>query len=254
MEAVAIFHVIAVTILFAIFQAKINTGQHVCPLQCQCDDSNAKRGMYVTCVEPSFIELPIFPRSTMYIKIKGKSKVSKIYNGALSGLNELQTFNLDTDVTWKFESGVFHNLASLKFLNLQSYVPNTLPADVLHGLTLQKLKLNLQGTALPYDSICSQQKILWLHLGDNNMDKLTLPKCVSNMTVLSSLLLNSNKFTSLCHADFAYLENSVLKELSLSDCRIADVHEDTVHEDTSAAHYYHIYGWQQNQSPSAERF
>ena len=78
MEAVALFHVIFVTILFAIFQAEIITGQHVCPLQCQCDDSNPHQGFAVRCVEPSFSELPIFPRSTMYIKIqKGNQRYQK---------------------------------------------------------------------------------------------------------------------------------------------------------------------------------
>ena len=120
----------------------------------------------------------------------------------------------------------FNNLASLKFLNLQTYVPNTLPADVLRGLNLQSLKLSLQSTALPYDSMCSQQNLFLLHLGDNKMEKLTLPKCVSNMTMLSTLMLNSNKFTTLFQADFAVLENSALKVLSLSNCRIVDVHED----------------------------
>ena len=105
MGVVTIFHVTVVTFLLA--EITCITGQHLCPLQCHCDDSDSKRGMVVKCEEPSFSELPIFPRSTTYIQIKGKSKVSKIYNGALSGLHDIQTFNLHTDVTWKFESGVF---------------------------------------------------------------------------------------------------------------------------------------------------
>ena len=225
MEVITIFHLAIVAL--AIFQAEAVPGQQDCPLQCQCDDSKPDRGFAVTCVEPSFSELPAFPRSAKYILIKGKSKVSKIYKGALSGLGDLKTFSFHTSGTWTFENGVFDHLVNLKSLCLQSYVPNTLPADVLRGLDLENLKLNLQRNVLPYDGICGQRHLLLLNLGNNEMKKLTLPKCVSKMIMLSTVLLKDNKFTVLYQADFEGLKRTMLKLLSVSNCRISSVHEDT---------------------------
>ena len=226
MAVVPIFKLTVIVFSLTIIQSEIVAGQNECPLQCQCVDSNSNRRMDVTCVKPNFKELPIFPRSTTHIDIKGDSKVSKIYKGALFRLSHLKTFILHSGQTWTFERGVFDNLVTLKSLNIRSYVPNTLPADVLRGLDLQTLKLNLRSRALPYNGICGQRHLAQLDLSYNNLQKLTLPKCVNNMTMLSALMLNSNQFTILYEEDFGFLGNSRLKVLSVSMCRIVDVHED----------------------------
>ena len=66
-----------------LFRSDAIDGETDCPLQCVCNKIRA--GISVKCVDPKFSELPVFPQSSTYVIIKGKSKVSKVSQGALSG-------------------------------------------------------------------------------------------------------------------------------------------------------------------------
>ena len=140
---------------------------------------------------------------------------------------QLESFNIQTGVNWKFESGVFDNIVNLKYLTIHSYVPNKIPRDVLRRLDLDVLRLTLQSSSLPLSSICSQQHLRQLNLGSNNLRALDLPSCFTHLTMLSALLMRRNKLTSLRQTDFGVLNNSQLKQLSVSDCAIYSVHEET---------------------------
>ena len=222
MEVVIILHRIAVVVSFLVVSVK---GQMDCPLQCYCYKNQGR--LAVLCRSVTFSELPIFPQSTASIRIDAKSKVHSVHRDALSGLRHLDSFTVHTDVSWKVEHGAFDNLAKLKKIIILSYVPNTVPDNVLQGLNLQSLTLKLQNSALPYATICTQIHLTLLNLGSNNIAKLNLPKCLSNLNVLKVLLLQSNILSSLNENDFHVLKNTKLFQLSLSNCRISTVHEET---------------------------
>ena len=148
---------------------------------------------------------------------------------AFAGLSSLTHLDLDVCIIYGLPSGVFDELSSLSYLDLNhNKIDNDgLPEDVFDGLSsLTELALSVNDiTILPADIFDGLSSLTYLGLSHNEIDNAGLPSDVfDGLSSLEALHLYGNKLTSLPEDVFDGL--SSLTELTLFNNLLTSLPED----------------------------
>ena len=194
-----------------------------CPLMCRCTGNYSNSE--VACENSYLTRVPQLPVGTRKAIIVGNN-ITRLHDGDFSGLNKLRKLRIYKNNIRAIDEGVFHGLNSLEMLYLREESLSSFEKGVFRFFgNLSRISMRVKGVVIPQAEICMLKRLRMLKLAMFHFPSSRFHQCFEELTVLSTVSLNSVQQNNISRATFYPFRGS-LTELHLVNCGLRRLHVD----------------------------
>ena len=194
-----------------------------CPLTCRCTGNYSDA--FVACENSYLTRIPQLPVGTRKAIIFGNN-ITRLRAGALSELHQLRNMRIYKNNIRSIDQRAFHGLNSLEMLYLGEESLSSFENGVFRFFgNLSRISMRVKEVVIPQAEICLLKRLRMLKLAMFHFPSARFRQCFEELTVLSTVSLNSVQQNNISRATFYPFRGS-LTELHLVNCGLSCLHVD----------------------------
>ena len=150
--------------------------------------------------------------------------ITEIDRGTFQNLTNLTALSLEYNLIMKMADGAFLGLTNLNYLYLRKNQLTKLSSEVFWDLCSLTNMYLTQNNLVKIPDMSYAHNLIYLTLDNNNLESAQIPDGFRNLTHLSTMVLSNNpKLTHISDEDFAALNHTTVRKITVSRCSLIDI-------------------------------